>query len=221
MCNLYSCVRSKDAVRGLVGGVGDWEDRAGNFPPLRAIFPDAVAPVVRNTATGRELINMRWGHPSPPNSKSKVTTNIRNAKSNWWRSWLAPEYRCLVPVTSFCEPDWRMGKHVPTWYALSPDRPLFFFAGCWRPWRGLRGTRAEPVRGEHLIFAFLTTEPNADVAPVHPKAMPVLLLERESRETWLNGSTEEALALQRPAPDDTLKIVALGSREDGLVPEMA
>jgi putative SOS response-associated peptidase YedK len=28
---------------------------------------------------------------------------------------------------------------------------------------------------ENDLFAFLTTEPNAVVAPIHPKAMPVIL----------------------------------------------
>lgn len=70
------------------------------------------------------------------------------------------------------------------------------------------------MTGDHLLFAFLTTEPNAEVAPMHEKAMPVLLTDREARETWLNGSEEEALALQGPAPDDTLQIVATGSRQD-------
>jgi putative SOS response-associated peptidase YedK len=46
--------------------------------------------------------------------------------------------------------------------------------------------------------------------------MPVCLLDREARETWMEGSVEEALALQGPAPDGTLKVVAMGSREDGL-----
>ena len=84
----------------------------------------------------------------------------------------------------------------------------------WRPWTGTRGTKKEPVEGEHLVYAFLTTEPNAEVAPVHEKAMPVLLLDREARETWLEGSVEESLALQGPAPDGTPKVVATGSRED-------
>jgi hypothetical protein len=25
------------------------------------------------------------------------------------------------------------------------------FAGIWRPWTGVRGTKAEPVEGEHLL----------------------------------------------------------------------
>ena len=215
MCNLYSHTKGPKAIRDLVKGLGDWGDRAGNLPPQSAIYPDGVAPVVRNTATGRELLNMRWGFPSPPQAKSPYTTNVRTTKSNFWKPWLGREHRCLVPVTSFCEPDWRSGKHVPTWFALDDSRPLFFFAGIWRPWTGTRGSKKEPVTGEHLVYAFLTTTPNAEVAPVHEKAMPVLLLDREARETWLNGSLEEALALQGPAPDGTLKVVATGERKDG------
>jgi putative SOS response-associated peptidase YedK len=66
----------------------------------------------------------------------------------------------------------------------------------------------------HLLFSFLTTAPNAEVAPVHSKAMPVLLLDEAARETWLNAPVEEALKLQRPAPDGTLKIVAVRPKED-------
>jgi putative SOS response-associated peptidase YedK len=68
------------------------------------------------------------------------------------------------------------------------------------------------------VFAFLTTEPNAEVAPMHEKAMPVCLLGREARETWLNGFVEEALALHCPSPDGTLRVVATGSRGDGVAP---
>jgi putative SOS response-associated peptidase YedK len=49
---------------------------------------------------------------------------------------------------------------------------------------------------------------------MHEKAMPVLLLDREARETSLNGSVEDALALQGPAPNDTLEVVATGKRDD-------
>ena len=52
------------------------------------------------------------------------------------------------------------------------------------------------------------------LAPVHPKAMPVLLLDEAARETWLTGPVEAALALQRPAPDHVLRIVAKGAKED-------
>ena len=31
------------------------------------------------------------------------------------------------------------------------------------------------IEGVHELFGFLTTEANASVAPIHPKAMPVIL----------------------------------------------
>jgi putative SOS response-associated peptidase YedK len=65
------------------------------------------------------------------------------------------------------------------------------------------------------LFAFLTTKPNAEVEPVHPKAMPVILTEPEEIETWLTAPVEEALKLQRPLPDGSLKIVATGVKKDG------
>jgi putative SOS response-associated peptidase YedK len=69
-------------------------------------------------------------------------------------------------------------------------------------------------RGEHLLFSFLTTEPNDEVKPIHPKAMPVLLLDQAARETWLRGSVEQALALQRPAAEGALRIMARGEKQD-------
>ena len=55
---------------------------------------------------------------------------------------------------------------------------------------------------------------NAEVAPVHPKAMPVLLRTAEEIDFWLTAPTEEALGLQRPQPDGALRIVATGPRKD-------
>jgi putative SOS response-associated peptidase YedK len=123
-------------------------------------------------------------------------------------------HRCLVPVTSFCEYDHRTKPPVPTWFAQDDARSLFFFAGIWRPWTGTRGTKAALEVGQHLLYSFLTTEPNAVVAPVHPKAMPVLLLDEAARETWLTGAVDAALALQRPAPHGALRIVATGQKAD-------
>jgi putative SOS response-associated peptidase YedK len=67
----------------------------------------------------------------------------------------------------------------------------------------------------NALFAFLTTEPNAIVRPIHAKAMPVILTKGEEIETWLSAPAAEALKLQRPLPDDALGIVARGRREDG------
>lgn len=126
---------------------------------------------------------------------------------------MQPGYRCLVPVTAFSE--YTSGKSaVPHWFALDEDRPLLAFAGLWRPWTGTRGTKADPVEGEHHLFAFLTCEPNQVVASIHPKAMPVILTTPEEQHAWLTAPADEALRLQRPLADGMLRIVASGEKQD-------
>ena len=80
----------------------------------------------------------------------------------------------------------------------------------------MRGPKSAPVEGVHELFGFLTTEANPIVAPVHAKAMPVILTTPAEVDLWLEAETGEALALQRPFSDEALRIVAKGEREDGV-----
>ena len=48
---------------------------------------------------------------------------------------------------------------------------------------------------------------NAVVEPIHEKAMPVMLMTPEDVEQWLRGHTvDDALKMQKPAPDDAIVI---------------
>src|ERR1700712_4949106 len=215
MCNLYSLNKAQDAIRKAFGVT---DDRTGNLPPLPGIFPDQMAPVVRGREVGRELSMSPWGSPPPPKVGTQPVTNVRNVASPYWRPWLKPEFRCLVPVSAFSEYADTNPRKTPVWFALDDDRPLFAFAGIWRPWTGVRGTKRENpdrVAEEHRVFAFLTTEANGVVGSVHPKAMPVLLTNPEEWATWLEAPTAEALRLQRPLPDEAMREVARGARSDG------
>ncbi|MFC0194787.1 SOS response-associated peptidase [Aureimonas pseudogalii] len=215
MCNLYSLTKGQSAILEFTRAA---VDRTGNLPPLPDIFPDTAAPIVRMSEGERELTMARWGMPSPAFAlKGKKVdggvTNIRNTKSPHWRRWLGPEHRCLVPMTSLSEYDTVEGKKVPAWFAASDDRPLMVFAGIWTNWTSTRKVKEGEVSAD--LYGFLTTEPNAVVAPIHPKAMPVILTTAEEMEIWLEAPWAEAAALQRPLPDDGLCIVAKGARRDG------
>jgi putative SOS response-associated peptidase YedK len=217
MCNLYSLTKGQQAIRQLAEVM---TDQTGNLPPLPGIFPDYPAPIVRNRHEGRELTMARWGMPSPAfvltgKNHDPCVTNIRNVSSPHWRRWLGVEQRCVVPFTSFSEPEPRPlanGKKPPVWFALDDSRPLAFFAGIWTNWTSVRKVNEGEVTAD--IFAFLTTEPNKEVAEIHPKAMPVILTSREEIGTWMMAPVDEALKLQRPLPDGSLQIVARGEKKD-------
>ena len=193
-------------------------DNTGNMPAQPGVYPDYAAPIVRNGAAGRELTMARWGMPTPPkflagrNSDSGVT-NIRNPSSPHWRRWFNPESRCLVPFTSFAEPDnGTYGGRAPVWFAFDESRPLACFAGLWTHWTSVRKVKEGETTND--IFGFLTINPNAEVGAIHPKAMPVILRTPEEMDIWMTAPVAEALKLQRPLPDGALRIVAQGGKTD-------
>ena len=219
MCNLYSVTKGQAAIIALTRAM---RDRTGNLPPLPGVFPDYMAPIVRTASDGvRELVMARWGMPSSQMAQMQAakkraakldakgttydfkellrmepdggTTNIRNTSSKHWKRWLGVEHRCVVPFTSFSEFNKDAGGYV--WFGFDESRPLAFFAGIWTNWTSVRKVKEGETTND--LFGFLTTEPNAVVGAVHPKAMPVILCEHEI-DAWLTPPTEEALRLQRP-----------------------
>lgn len=215
MCNLYSMTSNPQAIREIARVL---EDRTGNLQSLPDIYPNAMAPIVRNGEGGRELVMARWGMPTPSgylkgHKVDRGVTNILNPTSTWWKRWEGVAHRCLVPLTAFSEPE-RLpdGKSRPVWFARSDGEPLAFFAGIWCRWTSVRKLADGETTDD--LFGFLTTEANNEVGMVHPKAMPVILTQSDELDVWMNASAEEALRLQQPLLDGLLvRVEALRSLE--------
>lgn len=186
----------------------------------KALFDAATKRADKLRAKGTEfdfdeLLRME---PDSGTTNVRNTTNARGLPNAHWRPWLGPANRCLVPFTSFAEPDQdHEGTRQNIWFALDERRPLAFFAGIW--------TRHACVRKiskgweEIEAFGFLTTESEEPVRTYHAKAMPVILTTEAERDLWLSGAPwEDVKALQRPLPPNALTVVARGVRKDEAVP---
>ncbi|MCF1709982.1 SOS response-associated peptidase [Tabrizicola sp. J26] len=205
MCNLYSMTRAQDAMRQLFPDV---PDRLGNLAPLPEIYPDQKAPILRNGTDGQEMVMARWGLPTPPQflegkKTDRGVTNVRNTASPHWRRWLGVAHRCLVPVTAFAEPDQARGGNA--WFTMRDNRPAFF-AGLHVPgWTSVRKLKDGETTDD--LYAFLTCPPNLTVGAIHPKAMPVILVDPPDWTLWMTTAWPEAQRLQRPLPDDDIVLI--------------
>ena len=218
MCNLYSLNRTRD---GIARFFRVSHNRAAAFEPLSAIFPGRVAAVVRQSADGeREIALMSWGFVLLQNGRApRRVTNVRDDKimeSRFWRGSFE-QRRCLVPATSFCEPNGDVKPATWHWFSINgrEPRPLFAFPGIWRRYEG--PVRKDGPKVDLEVYAFLTTTPNSLVATINHERMPVVLTREEEFETWLKGSTKEAFALAREYPPGQMRIVQEGFEKKDLL----
>lgn len=187
MCNHYRNLPEKLSTwREYIA----WDLRQPNAEYASEVWPKRSGLVVRRDDVGAKRTDvMEWGVPTTVKGKSgkpleKRVTNVRNLTSPFWRSMLTnPTQRCLVPFSSFAEP--KIGQGRAEWWFRVIDEPIAAFAGIWR----------ESEYGP--VYAFLTCEPNTLVAPLHPKAMPVIL-HHADYDQWLEGDFQEACSLAKP-----------------------
>ncbi|MGO4569988.1 SOS response-associated peptidase [Rhizobium sp. 2YAF20] len=238
MCNLYNVTTNQQAIRSFVSIthdiIGNMEPSIDVYPDrfapivrnigngdrqlasVRWGMPSSKQALYQATSKRADKLRAK-GKPVDFDELLKMepdggTTNIRNTTSKHWTRWLGVENRCVVPFTRFAEPDPASkiegGRTPNAWFESTGDDPLMFFAGIWlKDWTSVRKIKEGLVTID--LFAFLTTEPNGLVAPIHQKAMPVILTTRDEVETWLGAPWEQAKALQRPLPDGLLKIAPI------------
>lgn len=198
MCNHYR------ANARLIENWAVWAGYRAADPIAEDVWPKTQALVARLEDGQVVADHMRWGFERtmpgkrPGTTVKRNVTNVRNYASPFWKSMIAsPAQHCLVPFTQFAEPkpgkDPDTGRPAEYWFSI-PSQPIAAFAGIWRP-------------TEHgNTFAFLTTEPNPLVAPLHPKAMPVIL-QPEDYDRWLTCSYDDACALAAPFPSQMMRVV--------------
>ena len=149
MCNLYSLTPKRDMVARFFRVS---HNRTVAFEPVNAIFPRHVAPVVRQSADGeREIVTMSWGFMRLEKGRApKPVTNVRDDQiqtNPFWRDSFR-QRRCLVPASSFCEPNGDVKPATWNWFAINGGddaRPLFAFPGHLAPLQG-PGEEGRPER---------------------------------------------------------------------------
>ena len=130
------------------------------------------------------------------NAPSETVTTSNNFR----HAWLDGQ-RCIVPMTSFIEEDWRSGKAVPTRIARVDGKPMGV-AGLWESWTG--------ADGEIIIsYTLLTLNANNHALisryqqPGNEKRMPAILNEG-AYDAWLGARPEKAREFMRAYPANWL-----------------
>lgn len=161
--------------------------------------PSQTMPIIRLADGERELIEQRWGFNMEFKGVKKPLFNTRADKAfgNFWKKQTI-EHRCLIPANYFFE--WQRHGKDKTPYVISlPDMELYAFAGIWREWTGDDGVKFD-------AFSIITTEPNAEMTPIHNR-MPVIL-HKDEEEAWLSFDTtpDQINELMLPSEDGRLSM---------------
>ena len=187
-----------------------------DLAPRFNIAPGTDIPVVRRSPDGtRVLHQLRWGLVPHWSQDPAIGARLINARAESVQDKPAfrgafQHRRCLIPADGFYE--WhRQGAHKQPYYFSSPAGQVLAIGGLWESW--------QPPAGELLrSVCILTTAANPGVAPIHDR-MP-LLLAPEDWATWLTGTSAEAQALLRPAPEAAFQSWPVSARVNRVQEEM-
>lgn len=162
-----------------------------NFQPdwpavTQVAFPNSAAPLIvptfdtadsgmRSLVPGSlEARELAWGFEESWNPNVVFNTRIESASKPTWQDSMEHR-RCIIPVSAFFEthqsetqPSPKTGRLIKRQYEFRvPGEDVILIGGIWRDDR----------------FSMVTTDANADMAPIHHR-MP-LVVRQEELPVWL------------------------------------
>ncbi|MBA3825912.1 MAG: SOS response-associated peptidase [Ktedonobacterales bacterium] len=172
--------------------------------------PTQQLPVIVQHDATVQLEWMRWG--LVPSWAKEINPNISTFNARAEGISEKPMYRgpirrqrCLVPADGFFE--WHAaGKGKQPYFIHRADDALFAFAGLYDRYRQPDGT-------DLWSYTIITTEPNAEIAPLHHRMAVILRPEDEAE--WLDPDVTDPLQvtrLLRPYPDGALAVHPVSTR---------
>lgn len=205
MCGRFASTLPPELIARLFHTRNAWP----NLGPSWNTAPSQEALVVRrHPQTGeRHLDALKWGllpywTKDPATARRPINARAETVASTGMFRDAFARRRCLVPCFAFYE--WIRHRLPRTPYAFRRvDGGPVVFAGLWESFTWPTG---EITR----TFCFITTTPNALMAPIHDR-MPVVLNEADW-PAWLGEQEGEPASLLRPAGEDVLEAWPISTR---------
>ncbi|MGD9545138.1 MAG: SOS response-associated peptidase [Methylocystis sp.] len=196
MCGRFAQHLSWEELQRLADLIG----QPRNLQPRYNVAPTTMIEVVRPTAAGNALAQMRWGlAPSwwkKPLRDLPATFNARAegiAEKPMFRSAFAAR-RCVIPASGFYEWTGAKSARTPHYFSARDGRPLAL-AGVYESCRDVENdARVESV-------TIVVGPANAWMRRFHHR-MPIILDWRDVN-AWMTG--DDPGALLRAPPDDALQ----------------
>jgi len=150
-----------------------------------------------------------WSRGQLPRNKEGKILSTANARLRHQGQPFAPSYmgawskdfRVLVPVSWFYEFDSRVRPQIP--YAVFPLHASFWML-C-----GLASTFTANDGSKQLSLSIITVEPNKVLKSVGHHRSPAIIQGPDEAQQWLHAPKQEALALLRQFPEESMGVEAV------------
>jgi len=159
--------------------------------PRYNIAPSQDVAIVRATASGRELVMVRWGlvprwSREPRTKYSTINARIESVAEKPAYRESFRQRRCLVPADGFYEWHESNGTKTPYHIALR-DGGVFAFAGLWDRWEGADGVLES--------CTIIVMPANPVMQPIHTR-MPAIV-DPECYAGWLDRGITQRQEIMR------------------------